>query len=111
MLAQCRVKDILEGTQACSSSKVISESDTFAHKEGASGELLVQDFGELEQGGEGRVDVLLVVLRIQAEDRADISARGRDDLLVGKAHPSENRSVILLGLAKADSLFILGRNC
>ena len=58
----------------------------------------------------GFVNVLFVV-RIAANEWAEPSPKGWEDLGVGERHPADDGGIILLGLAEKAGFLILRRDC
>ena len=73
-------------------------------------EVLIKHADSLESFLLGVIDGLLVV-RITTDEGTEPTTERRQDLGVGKGHPSENRGVVLLSLTQKACLLILRGNC
>ena len=73
-------------------------------------EVLVKHADSLESFLLGVINRLLVV-GITTDEGTEPSTERRQDLAVGKGHPSENRGVVLLSLTQKACLLVLRGNC
>lgn len=101
------VQDGSEGTGEESGSEVISQGDALANKEGVGSEVGVKNASVLHSSLGSILDVLLVVA-VKTQERAVPGTEAGDDLGVGERQPTEDGSIVLLGLAQEGGLLVLG---
>jgi hypothetical protein len=106
LLAPLLLEEELESTREDASCEEIGKGDAVANEESVDEEVLLEHIYSLESFLASIVDVLLVVW-VTASEGTEPRPDGREDLLIGKGHPSDYRCVILLGLAEKARLLIL----
>jgi len=104
--ADLLVNDGGESASEERSSEEISKGDALADEVGVSSEVGVED-AELLQGSLGSIVNTLLVVAIEAKERAEPRAEADKELGVGEGQPPEDGSVVLLGLAEESSLLVL----
>lgn len=105
--AELLVQDGGKCTGQKGGSEDISQGDALANQVGVGSEVLLEDGRDLHGSLGGLIDGLLVVA-VEAEERAVPSRKLRDEIAVGKGHPADNGSIVLLGLAEESGLLVLG---
>lgn len=105
--AELLVENGGKGTGQEGGSEEISQGDALANQVGVGSEVLLEDGTGLQGNLGGLIDGLLVVA-VEAEERAVPSSKLQDELAVGKGHPADNGSIVLLGLAEESGLLVLG---
>lgn len=106
-VAPLLVQDGSEGTGQESSGEEISQGDALADEEGVGGEVRLKD-SQVLQGDLGDIVDGLLVVGVEAEERAVPGTEAGENLAVGEGHPANNGSVVLLGLAEESGLLVLG---
>ena len=101
------VQNSSEGAGEESSSEEVGKSDTLTNKECVGSEMLLKDSDVLQSSLGGLLDVLLVV-RVLTHERAVPATEAGEELRVGVRQPTEDGSVVLLGLTQEGGLLILG---
>lgn len=96
-----------ESTSKEGSSEVIGQGDTLANKVGVGSEVRLEDSDVLQGSLGSFVDILLVVA-VQAHERTVPATEARQNLSVDKGQPTEDGSIVLLGLTQEGGLFVLG---
>ena len=101
------VKNVGEGAEKEGGSEDISQGDALADQVGVGGEVLLKDGNGLQSSLGDLVDGLLVV-GVEAEERAVPATELDEQLAVGEGHPANDGGIVLLGLAKKGGLLVLG---
>lgn len=107
LTAPLLVKDSTEGAGDESGREDISQRDALTNKVSVGCEVSLEGREGLQGALGGLVDSLLVV-GTEAEERTVPSTEFGEDLLVGEGQPTDNGSIVLLGLAEESSLLVLG---
>ena len=96
-----------ESTSEEGSSEVIGQGDTLANKVGVGSEVRLEDSDVLQGSLGSFVDILLVVA-VQAHEGTVPATEARQNLSVDKGQPTEDGSIVLLGLTQEGGLLVLG---
>lgn len=96
-----------KGTSEEGSSEVIGQGDTLANEVGVGSEVRLEDSDALQGSLGSLVDILLVVA-VQAHEGTVPATEARQNLSVDKGQPTEDGSIVLLGLTQEGSLLVLG---
>jgi hypothetical protein len=104
------VEEVLEATGDDAGGEDVGKSEALTNEVGVGEEVVLEGTDGLGGGLLGILDGLFVV-GVTANQRAEPATEGGEDLSVGKGHPSEDGSVVLLGLAEESGLLVLGGDC
>jgi hypothetical protein len=104
------VEEVLEATGDDAGSEDIGKSEALTNEVGVDEEVVLEGTDGLGGGLLGILDGLLVV-GVTANQGTEPATEGGEDLSVGEGHPSEDGSVVLLGLAEESGLLVLGSDC
>lgn len=96
-----------KGTSEERSSEVIGQGDTLANEVGVGSEVRLED-SDVLQGSLGSLIDILLVVAVQAHEGTVPAAEARQNLSVDKGQPTEDGSIVLLGLTQEGSLLVLG---
>lgn len=96
-----------KGTGEEGSSEVIGQGDTLANEVGVGSEVRLEDSDVLQGSLGSLVDILLVVA-VQAHEGTVPATEARKNLSVDKRQPTEDGSIVLLGLTQEGGLLVLG---
>ena len=96
-----------KGTGEEGGSEVIGQGDTLANEVGVGSEVRLEDSDGLQGSLGSLVDILLVVA-VQAHEGTVPATEARQNLSVDKGQPTEDGSIVLLGLTQEGGLLVLG---